>query len=114
MAIHLLPPGIEVFERGWLSANTIFHFGDTDVSVVDTGYCAHQNLTLALVQSAIERHSLSGLNKIVNTHLHSDHCGGNQALAKKYSCEIDIPIAEELAVKHWDIDLLSYKNLGQE
>ena len=114
MAIHLLPPGIEVFERGWLSANTIFHFGDTDVSVVDTGYCAHQNLTLALVESAIERHSLSGLNKIVNTHLHSDHCGGNQALAKKYSCEIHIPIAEELAVKDWDIDLLSYENLGQE
>lgn len=114
MTIHLLPLGIEVFERGWLSANTIFHFGDTDASVVDTGYYAHQNLTLSLVRSALEKHALPGLNKIVNTHLHSDHCGGNQALAKAYSCETYIPVAEELAVKNWDMDLLSYKNLGQE
>ena len=114
MATHLLPAGIEVFERGWLSANTIFHFGDADVSVVDTGYCAHQNLTLALVQSALERHSLPGLMKIVNTHLHSDHCGGNQALANRYACETYIPLAEEVAVKNWDMDLLSYQNLGQE
>jgi len=114
VATHLLPAGIEVFERGWLSANTIFHFGDADVSVVDTGYCAHQNLTLALVQSALERHSLPGLMKIVNTHLHSDHCGGNQALANRYACETYIPLAEEVAVKNWDMDLLSYQNLGQE
>ena len=114
MTAYLLPPGIEVFERGWLSANNVFHFGEEDVSLVDSGYCAHQNLTLDLVRNAIQKHSLPGLNKLVNTHLHSDHCGGNAALAKAFDCKVYIPVAEELAVKKWDSTLLSYENLGQE
>jgi glyoxylase-like metal-dependent hydrolase (beta-lactamase superfamily II) len=114
MTAHLLPPGIEVFERGWLSANNIFHYGEEDVSLVDSGYCAHQNLTLDLVANALKKHRLSKLNKLINTHLHSDHCGGNAALAKTFNCEVLIPAAEEMAVKSWDSTLLSYDNLGQE
>jgi glyoxylase-like metal-dependent hydrolase (beta-lactamase superfamily II) len=114
MTAHLLPPGIEVFERGWLSANNIFHYGEEDVSLVDSGYYAHQNLTLDLLANALKKHHLPRLNKLVNTHLHSDHCGGNAALAKAFNCEVLIPSAEELAVKSWDSTLLSYDNLGQE
>jgi glyoxylase-like metal-dependent hydrolase (beta-lactamase superfamily II) len=114
MASYLLPPGIEVFERGWLSANNIFHYGEEDVSLVDSGYCTHQNLTLDLLTSALKKHHLLKLNKLVNTHLHSDHCGGNAALAKTFHCEVLIPSAEEIAVKNWDSTLLSYDNLGQE
>jgi len=111
---YVLPPGIEIFERGWLSANNIFHFGEEDVSLVDTGYCAHQNMTLNLVHNALAKHHLSTLTKVVNTHLHSDHCGGNAALMNAYDCEVYIPAAEELAVNDWNADLLSYDNLGQE
>jgi glyoxylase-like metal-dependent hydrolase (beta-lactamase superfamily II) len=111
---RLLPPGIEVFERGWLSANNIFHFGGEDVSLVDSGYCTHQDLTVDLVRNALKKHSLPALNKVVNTHLHSDHCGGNAALAKAFDCAIYIPTAEDLAVQNWHEDLLSYQNLGQE
>jgi len=114
MTAHLLPPGIEVFERGWLSANNIFHYGRDDVSLVDSGYCAHQNLTLDLVRNALKKHDLPKLNKLVNTHLHSDHCGGNAALENAFDCKVYIPAAEELAVKNWDSTLLSYDNLGQE
>ena len=114
MTTHLLPPGIEVFERGWLSANNIFHFGESDVSLVDSGYCAHQNLTIGLVQNALQKHRLLKLNKMVNTHLHSDHCGGNAALVEAFHCEVYIPAAEAIAVKNWDSTLLSYDNLGQE
>lgn len=114
MTAHLLPAGIEVFERGWLSANNILHFGDGDVSLVDSGYHAHQSLTVSLVEHALKKHSLPGLNKVVNTHLHSDHCGGNAALAAAFNCAIYIPAAEEFAVKNWDPHLLSYQNLGQE
>ena len=114
MTAHLLPPGIEVFERGWLSANNIFHYGENDVSLVDSGYCAHQDLTLGLVRNALKKHDLSTLNKVVNTHLHSDHCGGNAALVEAFHCEVYIPAAEALAVSNWDRDLLSYDNLGQE
>jgi glyoxylase-like metal-dependent hydrolase (beta-lactamase superfamily II) len=111
---YLLPPGIDIFERGWLSANNIFLYGDADVSLVDTGYCAHQKLTIDLVVNALKTHGLSALIKIVNTHLHSDHCGGNAALSEKFNCEIWIPEAERTAVLGWDEDLLSYRNLGQE
>ena len=117
MPTRLLPPGIEVFERGWLSANNIFHFGDdevSDVTLVDSGYCAHASLTVDLVRNALKRHALPSLNKIVNTHLHSDHCGGNATLSKAFNCDILIPVAEDWPVANWNENQLSYQNLGQE
>lgn len=111
---YLLPPGIDIFERGWLSANNIFLFGNDDVSLVDTGYCAHQQMTVDLVSNALQQHNLKSLNKVVNTHLHSDHCGGNAALSTEFDCEIWIPEAEAIAVQNWDEDLLSFQQLGQE
>ena len=111
---YLLPPGIDIFERGWLSANNIFLFGNHDVSLVDTGYCAHQQMTVDLVTNALKQHDLKTLNKVVNTHLHSDHCGGNAALSKEFDSEIWIPEAEAIAVQNWDGSLLSFQQLGQE
>lgn len=110
---YILPPGIDIFERGWLSANNIFLYGDEDVTLVDSGYCSHQKLTVDLVSNALGQHGLSGLNKVVNTHLHSDHCGGNAALSKQFDCEIWIPQSEAIAVQCWDEDLLSFQQLGQ-
>ena len=111
---YLLPPGIEIFERGWLSANNVLLFGEQDVSLVDTGYCAHQQMTLDLVFNSLQQHGLKTLNKVVNTHLHSDHCGGNAALSEAFDCEIWIPQAEAIAVQDWDENLLSFEQLGQE
>ena len=111
---YLLPPGIDIFERGWLSANNIFLFGNHDVSLVDTGYCVHQQMTVDLVANALKQHDLKTLNKVVNTHLHSDHCGGNAALSKEFDSEIWIPEAEAIAVQNWDESLLSFQQLGQE
>ena len=111
---YLLPPGIEIFERGWLSANNVLLFGEEDVSLVDSGYCAHQQMTVGLVTNAIAQHGLKVLNKVVNTHLHSDHCGGNAALSEVFDCEIWIPQAEAIAVQDWDQNLLSFEQLGQE
>lgn len=111
---YLLPPGIDIFERGWLSANNIFLYGDDDVSLVDTGYCAHQQMTLDLVSSALKQRDLKSLRKVLNTHLHSDHCGGNAALSAAFDCEIWIPEAEAIAVQDWDENLLSFQQLGQD
>lgn len=111
---YLLPPGIDIFERGWLSANNIFLYGDADVSLVDSGYCSHQALTVDLVSNALKQNELKILSKVVNTHLHSDHCGGNAALSKKLDCEIWIPEAEAIAVQAWDNNLLSFDQLGQD
>jgi glyoxylase-like metal-dependent hydrolase (beta-lactamase superfamily II) len=111
---YLLPPGIEIFERGWLSANNVLLFSEKDISLVDSGYCAHQQMTIDLVTNTLQQHGLNKLNKVVNTHLHSDHCGGNAVLSEVFDCEIWIPEAEAIAVRDWNQDLLSFQQLGQE
>ena len=78
-AMHVpLPPGMTVLERGWLSANNIVfaaQAGDAEgAAVIDTGYVTHSAQTLALIESTLAGQPLA---RILNTHLHSDHCGGN-------------------------------------
>jgi glyoxylase-like metal-dependent hydrolase (beta-lactamase superfamily II) len=64
---------------------------------------------------ALVAHTLQGrpLARVVNTHLHSDHCGGNAALAARYGCTITIPAGEADKVARWDEDALTYKPTGQ-
>jgi glyoxylase-like metal-dependent hydrolase (beta-lactamase superfamily II) len=106
-----LPPSMQVFERGWLSANNILFSGREETTLVDSGYVTHAPQTLALVE-----HALNGrrLDRIVNTHLHSDHCGGNAALHAAYGCRIAIPAAEAHMVREWDEAALSYRATGQQ
>jgi glyoxylase-like metal-dependent hydrolase (beta-lactamase superfamily II) len=114
MSDTALPEGIKVFERGWLSANNIFFWSKDDISIVDTGYVAHQEQTLALVKNLLKAEGLSKLDKIVNTHLHSDHCGGNAILVKNFQSNVYVPASEVLTVNGWDENLLSFRNLGQD
>src|SRR5438477_7668256 len=104
--------GIEVFERGWLSSNNVLLHGDRDHAAVldDTGYWTHAEQTVAL-----RRHSLRGepLARVLNTHLHSDHCGGNAALQRAFGCPVDVPAGEAAAVDDWDIVRLRYEATGQ-
>jgi glyoxylase-like metal-dependent hydrolase (beta-lactamase superfamily II) len=104
--------GITFLERGWLSANNCVIQGhDGPAVVVDTGYGSHADQTLALV-----RHALGGrpLGRIVNTHLHSDHCGGNAILQAHYPGSITcIPPGQWEAVQRWDEVALSYAPTGQ-
>ena len=73
--------GFHVFERGWLSANNILLFDDDSAVLIDSGYVTHAPQTVALVQQALNGRML---DLLLNTHLHSDHCGGNQALQQAY------------------------------
>ena len=104
--------GLRVLERGWLSANqAVFRAsGATPATVVDTGFTRHAGQTLALVD-----HALGGerLARIVNTHLHSDHCGGNAALQARGGVQTWIPLASLAAVQSWDEDALSYRLTDQ-
>lgn len=106
-----LPDSIQVFERGWLSSNNILLIGRHDTALIDSGYLTHAPQTLALV-----RHALHGrhLDRLINTHLHSDHCGGNAILQAHYGCDTAIPAAEADKVRHWDVDALSFKATGQQ
>lgn len=109
--VGLLPAGVTVFERGWLSANNVLLQGKDGATLVDSGYVKHQAQTLALVQHALQGRPL---NLLVNTHLHSDHCGGNQALQTHYpELHTWIPPGLAQAVQDWSEDGLSYKPTGQ-
>lgn len=104
--------GLQVFERGWLSSNNVLFDGhESGESVlVDSGYAAHAVQTVALVRKALGSRALS---RIVNTHLHSDHCGGNHALQLAFDCGVDVPAGEVEKVDRWDENLLTYLATGQ-
>ncbi|HET8745486.1 MAG TPA: MBL fold metallo-hydrolase [Ramlibacter sp.] len=111
-AVNGLPAGVTVLERGWLSSNTIVLCGAEEAAVVDSGYCTHSELTLALVARAVGDLPLSML---ANTHLHSDHCGGNAALRARYPMlRTMIPPGLADAVRAWDAAALSYEPTGQQ
>lgn len=106
-----LPASMRVLERGWLSANNIVFLGREQTALIDSGYLTHAPQTLALVD-----HALGGrpLDLLLNTHLHSDHCGGNASLQARYGCSTAIPVGDAAKVAAWDEDALSYRATGQQ
>jgi glyoxylase-like metal-dependent hydrolase (beta-lactamase superfamily II) len=104
--------GLRVLERGWLSSNSIVFApdGGEGAAVVDTGYAAHAEQTVALVAHAL---GSAPLARIVNTHLHSDHCGGNAALQAAWDVRTAVPAVSLPAVQRWDEARLSYRDTGQ-
>lgn len=107
----LLPRGLLVLERGWLSSNNVVIRGTESVSVVDTGYWTHASQTVELVDRAAESMPVTC---IINTHLHSDHCGGNAALQQRYPwARTLIPPGLAQAVRDWDPVALTYEPTGQ-
>ncbi len=104
-----LPPSMRFVERDWLSANGVLFDDGRRTALVDTGYDKHKALTLALVRRALGERPL---DLVVNTHLHSDHCGGNAALQAAYGARTLIPEASADAVRAWD-DRLTYSATAQ-
>jgi glyoxylase-like metal-dependent hydrolase (beta-lactamase superfamily II) len=104
--------GMTVFERGWLSSNNVLFDGGSshESTLVDSGYWTHAGQTVALVQQAL---GTRPLDRIVNTHLHSDHCGGNHALQVAFGCAVEIPSGEVEKVDRWDELALTYRATGQ-
>jgi glyoxylase-like metal-dependent hydrolase (beta-lactamase superfamily II) len=89
-----------VLVRGWLNANSIVLLAPGDNVLVDSGYCTHREKTLALLagREALDRQPLE---RLINTHCHSDHMGGNAAVASQYGCRITIPAGEMKHVVPW-------------
>ncbi|GAB3545250.1 hypothetical protein GCM10027343_21400 [Noviherbaspirillum agri] len=102
---------MHVFQRGWLSSNNILFVGSSEATLVDSGYVTHAPQTVALVGHALQGRKLDTL---LNTHLHSDHCGGNATLQRTYGCRTLIPASEADKVRAWDVDALTYKATGQQ
>ncbi|MEW9584043.1 MBL fold metallo-hydrolase [Paraburkholderia sp. DGU8] len=105
-----LPESVRVFERGWLSSNNVLLVDDACAALVDTGYATHAPQTLALLRQML---GARPLDLIVNTHLHSDHCGGNALLQATWRCRTMIPAAQADAVRDWDEARLTFRATGQ-
>ena len=101
----LMPPQLHVFVRDWLSSNNILLRSRDGHVLIDSGYVRHVPLTLALLATA-RGLGEQPLAKLVNTHCHSDHMGGNAAIARKYRCPIAIPEGERALIERWDEQLL--------
>ncbi|MES2879943.1 MAG: MBL fold metallo-hydrolase [Pseudomonadota bacterium] len=100
-----------ILERGWLSSNNILICGRESTALIDSGYATHAGQTLALVDAALDGRTLDVL---VNTHLHSDHCGGNAALQSRYpNLTTRIPPGLSPHVQAWDPDALTFTPTGQ-
>ncbi|MEW6703470.1 MAG: MBL fold metallo-hydrolase [Pseudomonadota bacterium] len=104
--------GLQLFERGWLSSNNILfnEMHACPATVVDTGYATHAEQTVALIETGLRG---AALGCIVNTHLHSDHCGGNAALQRRWPVTTMIPKACREAVSAWDQSQLSFAATDQ-
>jgi len=105
--------GITVLQRGWLSSNNILiHAADGEAGavLVDTSHVNHAAQTVTLV-----RHALQGreLDRVLNTHLHSDHCGGNAALQRAFGVPVVVPPGQADAVREWDTMRLTHAATGQ-
>lgn len=118
----ILPPTLHVIERGWLSSNSIlFSAGNGDVAgavLIDSGYAGQSDQTLKRVDSALKSAAVGRrapliLDRLINTHSHSDHIGGNAALQRVYGCEILIPAGIEPWIANWDEDALLLAAAGQ-
>ncbi len=103
--------GLTLLERGWLSSNNVLLLGgDGEPAVlVDSSHVAHAGQTVALVRQALAGAPLA---RVVNTHLHSDHCGGNAAVQRAFGCGITIPPGHWQAVLDWDEQALGYRPAG--
>ena len=97
---------LRVFERGWLSSNNVLLAGEGGGAVlVDSSHCLHAAQTVQLVRHGLCDEPLVG---VVNTHLHSDHCGGNATLQREFGASVRIPPGQWQAALDWDEQALSY------
>jgi glyoxylase-like metal-dependent hydrolase (beta-lactamase superfamily II) len=99
------------FERGWLSCNQLLLDDGEEAVVIDSGHLHHAAQTLSLLQRAIGPRALS---RLLNTHLHSDHCGGNASLQQAWpGLVVGVPSGSFNAALGWDEAALSYAPTGQ-
>jgi glyoxylase-like metal-dependent hydrolase (beta-lactamase superfamily II) len=100
--VSALPPDVRVVVRGWLNCNQVVLRSHEGHVLVDSGYhsCAAETIARLRDPGVLGDEPLAAL---VNTHCHSDHIGGNAAIARAFGCPITIPRDEVPTIDDWSI-----------
>ncbi len=106
----VLPDSLLVLERGWLSSNNILFLEGDSATLIDSGYVTHARQTVALLKHALAGRSLK---RLLNTHSHSDHIGGNAAVTAAFACAVTVPAGIDATIAEWDEEALLLSPLGQ-
>ncbi len=106
----MLPENLLVIERGWLSSNNVVFLEGEQAALIDSGYVTQAQQTVALLE-----HALAGrrLTRLLNTHSHSDHIGGNAAVSEAFGCQVIVPHGIDATIAEWDEEALLLSPLGQ-
>jgi cyclase len=76
--VHVLPVQKSVYLIASAAGNATVQIGEDGVLLVDTGSAPMAQKLFAAIRTL----SSKPIHTIINTHLHSDHTGGNEALVK--------------------------------
>jgi glyoxylase-like metal-dependent hydrolase (beta-lactamase superfamily II) len=100
--LPLLPENVRVVVRGWLNCNQVVLRSSQGHVLVDSGYhsCAQETIGRLRDPGALGDEPLASL---VNSHCHSDHIGGNAAIARTFGCPITVPRDEVPTIDDWSI-----------
>jgi glyoxylase-like metal-dependent hydrolase (beta-lactamase superfamily II) len=107
----LLPASIQVIVRDWFCCNQILLSGNDGTVLIDSGHVTRAGETLDLLQSAL---GTKPVQRLINTHCHSDHMGGNAAIERRYGCPISVPAGEAPLIERWDTRALWLDWAGQQ
>ena len=113
----MLPANIAFIERDWLSANHVMFCSGDSATLIDSGYGKFNDVTIEKVDAVLSSWNDASLDRIINTHIHSDHIGGNAALQRLHrGCSITVPADEQTALVNWDApdQFLSYADQQAE
>lgn len=113
----ILPVNIDFIERDWLSANHIMFQDGDSATLIDSGYSKFNDVTIKKVDAVLSGWGNPSLDRIINTHIHSDHIGGNAELQRLHAgCSITVPADEQPALVNWDApeQMLSYADQEAE